>query len=362
MQARPALADLKPYEPGKPAAAVRRELGLDRVVKLASNEGPYGPFPAALAALTAALEDLNRYPEGGVELVERLAGRYCVEPGRIALGNGADSIIGLLSAAYLDPGDEVVMGWPSFPSYRLAAVRMGATPVPVALAPDGAYDLPAIAAAIGARTRIAYVCNPNNPTGGMVDRDALERFLELVPARVLVVVDEAYNEYVTDPDYPDAIAEHVRRRPNVCVLRTFSKIHGLAGLRIGYLTGPATVVADLAKVRNAFDVSEPAHVAALASLDDPDELARRRDENARLRPPLAAAIGELGRAVRPAVANFVCFHAGDAAGLAARLLAEGVVVRPLAAFGAPEWIRVTVGTADQNSEFVAALERALRPA
>jgi histidinol-phosphate aminotransferase len=231
VRARPAIADLKPYEPGKPAAAVRRELGLQRIVKLASNEGPFGPFPSALEAIARQAPELNRYPELGYDLTERLAARHGVDRVEIAIGNGADGIVGCLSTAYLDPGDEALMGWPSFVSYHLDAIKMGATPVTVPLH-DGAYDLEAMAGRIGPRTKIAYVCNPNNPTGSMVGRDALAAFVDAVPEDVLVVVDEAYCDYITDPDYPDAIAEHVGRRPNVAVLRTFSKIYGLAGLRV----------------------------------------------------------------------------------------------------------------------------------
>ena len=362
MQTRPALAQLTPYEPGRPAAAVRRDLGLERVVKLASNEGLYGPLPAAREALAAAIGELNRYPEAGGELVERLAARHRVATSQIGLGNGADSIIGLLAMAYLDPGDEAVMPTPSFPSYRLSALRMGARPVEVELAADGSHDLDTMLARIGPRTRLVYVCNPNNPTGGLVDRERLARFVEAVPGDVLVACDEAYHDYVLDPRYPDAAAEHAAHRPNVCALRTFSKIHGLAGLRIGYMVGPADVVRAVAAVRNAFDVSELAHVAALASLDDPAELRRRRDENALLRPALAEAIEALGLPVRESHANFVCVDTGDAAALAGRLLHEGVIVRPLAGFGAPGSVRVTVGTPEQNDAFLAALGRCLQPA
>ena len=361
MQPRPALDDLKPYEPGKPAAAVRRELGVSEVVKLGSNEGPYGPFPAALRALERSLPELNRYPEAGAELAERLAARHSVGIDRIALGHGADGLISLLSLAYLDPGDEAVMGSPSFPTYRLAAIRMGAVPVIADLTANGAYDLPAMAGRIGRRTRIVYVCNPNNPTGGMVSRAELGAFLDRVPEHVLVVVDEAYHEYVTDADYPDTAAEHVRERPNVCVLRTFSKIYGLAGLRIGYLVGPAAVVRTLAKVRNAYDVSEPAHLAAMHSLDDPGELTRRRDENAARRAELIAGLTALRLAPFPAAGNFVYLEVGDGAALAARLLAAGVVVRPLHGFGAAHAIRVTVGQAAHNAVLLASLERALQP-
>jgi histidinol-phosphate aminotransferase len=360
LRARPAIADLKPYEPGKPAAAVRRELGLERIVKLASNEGPFGPFPSALEAIARQAPELNRYPELGYDLTERLAARHGVDRSAIAIGNGADGLVGCLSTAYLDPGDEAVMGWPSFVSYYLDAIKMGATPVTVPLV-DGAYDLPAMAGRIGPRTKIAYVCNPNNPTGSMVGRDALAAFVDAVPEDVLVVVDEAYCDYITDPDYPDAIAEHVGRRPNVAVLRTFSKIYGLAGLRVGYMVGPLEVVREVMKIRNAFDVSELAHVAALASLDDADELGRRRDVNERGRIDMEAMFAGLGMRPFPACANFLAVDVGEGRALADALMREGVIVRPLDPFGAPECIRVTVGTPEENAILADVLTRALAP-
>ncbi len=360
MRARPAIADLKPYEPGKPAAAVRRELGLDRIVKLASNEGPFGPFPSALEAIARQAPELNRYPELGYDLTERLAARHGVDRSMIAIGNGADGIVGCLSTAYLDPGDEAVMGWPSFVSYYLDAVKMGATPATVPLV-DGAYDLPGLADRIGPRTKIAYVCNPNNPTGSMVGRDALAAFVDAVPEDVLIVVDEAYSDYITDPDYPDAIVEHVGRCPNVAVLRTFSKIYGLAGLRVGYMVGPPEVVREVMKIRNAFDVSELAHVAALASLDDADELRRRREVNERGRIDLQATFEGLGMQPFPACANFLAVDVGEGRALAEALMREGVIVRPLDPFGAPECIRVTVGTPEENAILADVLARALQP-
>ena len=360
MQARPEIADLRPYQPGKPASALRRELGLERIVKLGSNEGPVGPFPAAIEALAAAAPGLNRYPEGGAELLERLAGRHGLTPDRVAAGNGADAVIANLALAYLRPGDEVLMGWPSFVSYRLSAVKMGATPVPVPLR-DGSYDLEAMAAAVTAATRIAYVCSPNNPTGGIVSGDALAAFLDAVGERVLVVIDSAYHEYVTDPAHVDAIAAHAGR-PNVVVLRTFSKIYGLAGLRIGYGVAPAPVVAELGKVRGPFDVSELAQVAAVASLDDKAEIERRRSENEGERRRLEVELAARGVKLYPAAANFVCAEVGDGAALAARLEREGVIVRPLAPFGAPTCVRVTVGLPDENDAFLTALDRSLQPA
>jgi|1185.fasta_scaffold02325_4 histidinol-phosphate aminotransferase len=360
MRPRAALDPLHPYEPGKPAAEVRRELGLERVVKLASNEGPYGPFPAALQAISRASAELNRYPELGGLLRERLADRHGVEPGRVALGSGADGIVNLLALAFLEPGDEVVMGWPSFVSYRLAALKMGATPVTAALR-DGSYDADALLGGVGEATRILYVCNPNNPTGGMMTRADLARLLDAVPDDVLVVVDEAYHEYVTEADYPDAASEH-GDRPNVCVLRTFSKIYGLAGLRIGYAVAPEGVVDALGRARNAFDTTELAHVAALASLDDRVEVARRRSENERGREQLRQGVARLGLVALPSVANFLCLEVGDGRALAAALEAEGVIVRPLEPFGDPRSIRVTVGTSEENAVFLAAIERCLQVA
>ncbi len=360
MDARPEIAQLRPYQPGKPASTLRRELGIERVVKLASNEGPLGPFPAALAALAETLPLLNRYPERDLELCLRLAQRHGLPPDRIAPGNGADAIIGQLSLAYLRPSDEVVMGWPSFVSYHLAAVKMGARPVHVPLR-EGACDMEAMAAAVGRSTRIVYVCTPNNPTGGIVGRRRLERFLDAVPEDVMVVIDAAYHEYVDDPDHTDAVAEH-GGRANVVVLRTFSKIYGLAGLRVGYAVAAAEVVEQLARVRGPFDVSQAAAAAAIASLDDSGELERRRSANGEQRERLQQGLVALGLRPMAAAANFLCVEVGDGAALARRLELEGVIVRPLAAFGAPSAIRVTVGLADENDAFLSALERTLQPA
>jgi histidinol-phosphate aminotransferase len=360
VEARPEIAQLRPYQPGKPASELRRELGLERIVKLASNEGPLGPFPAALEALADAAATLNRYPELGRELAERLADRHGLGPERVAPGNGADAVIGHLSLAYLRPGDEVVMGWPSFVSYHLSAVKMGAQPVHVALR-DGACDLEAMAARIGPATRMVYVCSPNNPTGGIVSGQSLARFLDGMPEGMLVVIDAAYHEYVDDPRHADAISEYAHR-PNVVVLRTFSKIYGLAGLRIGYAVAAAEVVEQLAKVRGPFDVSQAAAAAAIASLGDAGELARRRDQNRAERERLVAGIRSLGLDPLPAAANFVCVEVGDGDALAGRLEREGVIVRPLAAFGAAGCIRVTVGLNDENDLFLSALERCMQPA
>ncbi|MGH2858305.1 MAG: histidinol-phosphate transaminase [Solirubrobacteraceae bacterium] len=362
MRVRPAIVNLDRYEPGRSEAALRRERKLDRIVKLSSNESTLGPFPRARDAIEQRLGALNRYPELDRDLIERLAEHYRVDPCQVALGNGVDAIIGYLSLAYLEPGDEAVMGWPSFPTYYLDALKMSAKPVTVSLADDGAFDLVALAERVGARTRLVYVCNPNNPTGGIVSASALTGLLDSVPEDVLVVVDEAYAEFVTDPAYPDAIADHVRRRPNVAVLRTFSKIYGLAALRVGYLVGPPTVVTALGKVRHYFDLGELGNLAALASLGDVEELARRRAGNAARRERLIRGLTELGLEPLPAHGNFVATRVDDARALADALETQGVLVRPLASLaGDSELLRVTVGTDDETAVLLEALGALVAP-
>jgi histidinol-phosphate aminotransferase len=358
---RPAVDALVPYEPGKPIEEVQRELGLERVVKLASNEGPFGPFPAALEALDRTARELNRYPDGGAyRLRAALAERHGVRLEEVTVGSGADGVIDGLEQAMLDPGDEIVCGWPSFPSYVIDAKKMGAEPKLVPLR-DHRYDLDAMLEAIGPRTKIAFLCHPNNPTGTTNTRAELDAWFERVPEHVLTVLDQAYFEYVDSPDYPDGVG-YLRAGRNVLVLRTFSKIYGLAGLRVGYGIGPAAVVTAAGKVRRAFDITTPAQEAALASLDGAEELARRRAVNAEGRALLEAALRDNGLDPVPgAVGNFVYAEVGeDATPLFEALLREGVIVRPCRGFGAPGAIRVTVGTPEEIAFFSAALGRVLR--
>jgi len=357
---RRSIADLVPYEPGKPVEEVQRELGLDRVVKLASNEGPFPPFPAALEAIARAAGELNRYPDGGAyALRAALAERHGVEVDEIVVGAGADAVIDLLSQATLDPGDEIVCGWPSFPSYVLDAAKLGAVSRTVPLR-DHRYDLDGLLAAIGPRTKLVYVCHPNNPTGTANSRDELDRFLEDVPEHVLVVLDQAYFEYIDDPDYADGIEETFKAGRRVVVLRTFSKIYGLAGLRVGYGVAPADVVVATSKVRRAFDVGATAQAAALASIGDDAELARRRTLNAAGRTQLEQVLRGHGlEPVGPSLGNFVYVEVGDGRALFDELLRQGVIVRPLAGFGAPQAIRVSVGTPEENAIFAEALGHVL---
>jgi histidinol-phosphate aminotransferase len=353
---RPEVDALAPYATGRPLEDLQRELGLDRIVKLAANEGPFAPFPAALEAMSAAQSDLNRYPNGGaVRLHEAIAARHEVPVIEVCAGSGADGVLDLLSQAVLGPGDEIVCGWPSFPSYEIYASKQGATAKRVPLR-DHRYDLDALAAAIGPRTKLVYVCHPNNPTGTMNTRDELDSFMGKIPDGVLVVIDQAYFEYIDRADYPDGV-DYFKAGKRVLVLRTFSKIYGLAGLRVGYAVGPGDVCAAMAKVRRPFDVTTTAQVAAVASMDAGDEIARRRRLNEQGLARLTQILRDHGLAPAPgAVGNFVYVDVGeDAAALFERFLREGVIVRPLGGFGAPTAIRVSVGTPDELDFFARAL-------
>jgi histidinol-phosphate aminotransferase len=354
----PAVNDLVPYEPGKPVEEVQRELGLDRVVKLASNEGPFGPFPAALEAIERCVPELNRYPDGGAyRLRAALAERFDLRFEEVAPGAGSDGLVDCLSQAMLEPGDEIVCGWPSFPSYVIDARKLGAVPRTVPLR-DGRYDLDAMLDAVGPRTKIVFVCLPNNPTGTTNSRAELDAYFDRVPDDVLTVLDQAYFEYIDDPEYPNGV-DDLKAGRRVVVLRTFSKIYGLAGLRIGYALAPEAVVTAIGKVRRAFDMTTPAQEAALASLDSAEELERRRRLNDEARPQLEGILRDHALdPVGPAVANFLFAElAEDSRPFFETLLREGVIVRPTHGFGASEAIRITVGTEDEHRFLADALDR-----
>jgi histidinol-phosphate aminotransferase len=356
---RPALADLIPYEPGKPVEEVQRELGLERVVKLASNEGPFGPFPEAREALERAALELNRYPDGGAyRLRAELAERHDVRFEEVAVGAGADGLIDCLCQATLDAGDEAVFGWPSFASYHIDTVKQGALPRQIPLR-DDRYDLEALIGAIGQKTKLVFICHPNNPTGTMNSRAEVDAYFDAVPEHVLTVLDQAYLEYIVEESYADGIEEYAKAGRRVVVLRTFSKIYGLAGLRVGFAIGPRAVVTAIGKVRRAFDVNHQAQAAALASLGNHGELERRCRANADGRAQLEEVLRAHGlKPAGPAVANFLYADVGeDARPFFERLLREGVIVRPLHGFGAPTAVRVTVGTAEEHEFLGAALAR-----
>ena len=358
---RPALDGLVPYEPGKPVEEVQRELGLERVVKLASNEGPFGPFPAAEEAIARATAELNRYPDGGAwRLRTALAERHGVDFDQVTVCAGADAIVGYLCLATLDPGDEAVTAWPSFASYVIDPLKLGAVAVRVPLV-DERIDLEALLAAITPRTKLVFIAAPNNPTGTTNTRGELDAYFERVPEHVLTVLDQAYFEYVDEPDYPEGVSEYVSRGHRVLVLRTFSKIFGLAGLRVGYGIGPAEVITAIGKVRRAFDVTSVGQQAALASLDEAAEIARRRSVNEESMALLQNLLREHRfEPAGPAVANFLFVRVGDADGLNDALLRRGVIVRPMRPFGAPDALRITAGTPEEVAflgDALATLER-----
>ncbi|MCU1670740.1 MAG: histidinol-phosphate aminotransferase [Blastococcus sp.] len=368
--ARPAVQGLPAYKPGRNPADLAREIGVDRAVKLASNEVAFPPLPAVVQALTAAAGETNRYPDNGaVVLTRALADRYGVDPGQVATGCGAVTICQQLAQAFNDPGSSIAFAWRSFEMYPLLAQVAGARAVQVPLVPGrpgsaspDTHDLEALAAAIDDTTRLVFVCNPNNPTGTAVRRAELERFLDAVPASTLVVLDEAYREFVTDPDVPDGI-ELMRGRPNVAVLRTFSKAWGLAGLRVGYLVAEDPAVAEaVRKTLVPFSVSSLAQAAAVAALASEEEVRARCAAVVAERDRLTTALRERGLDVADSQANFVWLPVGEqAAELASALEARAVITRPFAGEG----VRVTVGSPEEDDVFLAALDdlgvAALRP-
>jgi len=358
--ARPAVQALPAYKPGRNPADLAREIGVDRAVKLASNEVAFPPLPAVVQAIAAAAGETNRYPDNGaVVLTRALADRYGVEPGQVATGCGAVTVCQQLAQAFNDPGSSIAFAWRSFEMYPLLAQVAGARAVQVPLTPGrpggpaDTHDLDALAAAVDETTRLVFVCNPNNPTGTAVRRAELERFLDTVPATTLVVLDEAYREFVTDPDVPDGL-ELMRGRPNVAVLRTFSKAWGLAGLRVGYLLAEDPAVAEAVRKTNVpFSVSSLAQAAAVAALASEDEVRARCAAVVTERDRLTAALRERGLDVADSQANFVWLPVGEqTAGLAAALEARAVITRPFAGEG----LRVTVGSPDENDVFLAALD------
>ncbi|MGY1916040.1 histidinol-phosphate transaminase [Blastococcus sp. SYSU DS0973] len=363
VSARPAVQSLPAYKPGRNPADLAREIGVERAVKLASNEVAFPPLPAVVEAVTAAVTETNRYPDNGaVVLTGALAQRYDVDPAQVAVGCGAVAICQELAQAYNDPGTAVAFAWRSFEMYPLLARVAGARAIQVPLTPGrpggpaDTHDLDAIAAAIDDTTRLVFVCNPNNPTGTAVRRAELERFLDAVPAETLVVLDEAYREFVTDPEVPDGV-ELMRGRPNVAVLRTFSKAWGLAGLRVGYLLAEDPSVAEaVRRTHLPFSVGLVAQAAGVAALASEDEVRARCAAVVTERERLTGELRARGLEVAGSQANFVWLPVGERAlGLAAALEARAVITRPFAGEG----IRVTVGTPEEDDVFLGALDDAL---
>jgi histidinol-phosphate aminotransferase len=358
--ASPYLSGLIPYSPGKPIDEVERELGIAHSVKLASNENPLGPSPRALKAMTEVLPDVHRYPDGGgYALRQALARRWNVSADCLVLGNGSNELLTLVGRCFLRPGDEVLYARQAFVVYDMVAQVGGATKVAVPLR-NFTHDLDAMRAALTAKTKLVFLANPNNPTGTCVAPRDLEAFLAAVPGDVVVVLDEAYYEYLSPEVTPDAL-QFVRDGRRLLVLRTFSKIYGLAGLRVGYGIGPAPLVALLNRARDPFNVNSLAQAGATAALGDVDHVRASRQANEEGRRFLTEQFRALGLGVVPSAANFLLVDVGrPGSEMTEALLRRGVIVRPMGGYGFPTHLRITVGTAAENEKCVAALTAILK--
>ncbi len=355
------------YTPGKPLRQAERESGV-RMIKMASNENPFGPSPKALQALRAVEPQAHLYPDNDVsQLRLRLAELHGVRPEQIVVDNGSTSLLGVISRTLLQPGLNAITSERSFIVYPIAVKAAGGRMVTVPMKGDG-YDLDAIAAAIDDDTRIVFIANPNNPTGTLIDAPRMDALVREVPEHAIVVLDEAYCDFATDfaaargIEYSHSL-DYVREERNVVVLRTFSKAHGLAGLRVGYGLGPAVLMQYFHRMRTTFSVSALAEAAALAALDDQEHTRKTIANNRRGAEFLMNKLSEMGYRPIPTFANFIFFDAGeDAAALSKRLQAGGIIVRPLGPWGIPTGVRVTIGTPEQNELFIAALARATEKA
>ena len=361
----PGVRGLHPYQPGKPLAELEREYGIRDAVKLASNENPLGPGARAVAAAREVLADLSRYPEGsGYLLAEKLAGKHGVAPAAITLGNGSNDVLDMIARVFLCPGVEAVYSQHAFAVYPIAVQATGAT-ARVAAATDGSngpaygHDLAAMAARIGPRTRLVFIANPNNPTGTWLRETELRAFVDGLPNHVMVVVDEAYFEYVDAAEYPDS-SQWLAEYPNLIVTRTFSKAYGLAGLRVGYAVSQPAVADLLNRVRHPFNVNTVGQAAALAAIEDHTHLEETRRVNRTGMAQLVSGFKRLGLSFIDSAGNFVAVDVGrPAAAVYEGLLQNGVIVRPVANYELPNHLRVTIGLPAENERLLAALEKVL---
>ncbi len=357
------ISELQPYQPGKPIEELSRELGLTDIVKLASNENPLGPSPRVLEALPAVLPDLARYPDGSAwRLKQKLSGRLGVDPARITVGNGSNDVLELLARVFLNETNESVVSQHSFVVYPLVTKAIGAG-LRVVPARNYGQDLEATLNTISAKTRMVFIANPNNPTGTWVDEKSLVSFLDQVREDVIVVLDEAYFDYVQVPDYPDGM-KLIDRYPNLVVTRTFSKAYGLAALRMGYAVSHPDIADLMNRVRQPFNVNSMSLAAAEAALDDGEYLAESIRVNSEGLAFLASACEDMGLGYIPSVGNFLTIDVvgdaeGDAMPIYEALLREGVIVRPIGVYEMPNHLRVSVGTPAENARFVDALKKVL---
>jgi histidinol-phosphate aminotransferase len=351
------IRTLIPYAPGKPIEEVEREIGIANSIKLASNENPLGPSPLALEAMREKMTQLHLYPDGDCFYLKRgLTAKLGVAPDNLIFGNGSNEIIELAIRTFMRPGDEAVMARQAFVVYKLVVRAAGGISREVPLR-DFTHDLEAIGQAISARTRIVFLANPNNPTGTIYRKARWEAFLEKMTPDVLIIVDEAYFEYVEAADYPNSLDYHHQGK-TLLTLRTFSKLYGLAGLRIGYGIANEDVISLMHRVRQPFNVNAPAQWAALAALDDSEHVRRSLDNNREGLEYLTAEFASLGIEYVPSHANFILLRVGKGEDVFNRLLAQGIIVRPMAGYQFPEYLRVTIGTMDENRKFIDGLKKA----
>ena len=357
MQVKPNIANLPVYQPGKPVDDVKRELGLTEIIKLASNENPFGCSPKAKAAIEQELDQLSIYPDGAaVHLTNALAKHHGVNADQIILGAGSDEVILMLARAYLSPGDETIMADMTFSQYKHNAQVENAVIIEVPMK-NGTHDLPAMLARVTDKTKIIWICNPNNPTGTIVTKEEVEDFLAKVPQNIMVVLDEAYCEYIEDPAYPNGL-ELLKRYPNLVVLRTFSKIYGLAALRVGYGIARADVIRAVNPIRPPFNTSRVGQAAAAAALEDEAFIASCREANKKGLQYLNAQFAEMGLTPFPAYGNFIMVDVKrNGYDVYNALLRKGIIIR--AGFGA-NYIRITVGSQEQNEKVIAALKAVLQ--
>jgi histidinol-phosphate aminotransferase len=352
------IRTLIPYAPGKPIEEVEREIGIFNSIKLASNENPLGPSPLALDAMREKLAQLHLYPDGDCFYLKRgLTAKLNVTPEQLIFGNGSNEIIELAIRTFMRPGDEAVMARQAFVVYKLIVQAVGGISQEVPLR-NFTHDLEAIGATISARTRIVFLANPNNPTGTIFRKAAWEKFLKQIRSDILIIVDEAYFEYVEAADYPNSLDYHQQGK-TLLTLRTFSKLYGLAGLRIGYGIADKEIISLMHRVRQPFNVNAPAQWGALAALDDREHVRRSLENNRQGLKYLTAEFTRLGIEYVPSHGNFILLRVGKGEDVFNRLLAQGIIVRPMAAYQFPEYLRVTIGTMDENRKFIDGLRKAV---
>ncbi|MBZ4666201.1 histidinol-phosphate transaminase [Mahella sp.] len=359
LKPREVIPKMKPYIPGKPIGDVKRELGLQNVIKLASNENPLGCSPLAKKAISDMMGELAIYPDGNcTELRQAMAQKLDVKPEQLIFGNGSDEIVEMISHVYIEPGDQALIGNVTFSEYQASVELMGGQCTEVPLK-DHTFDLDAFYSAITDKTKVIWLCNPNNPTGTIYSGVKQLEFIDAVPKNILVVIDEAYNEYTDDPSYPESI-NLVDRYDNIIVLRTFSKIYGLASLRLGYGIANPAIIDLLNRIRAPFNVNSVAQSAALAALEDRDFLSKSKQNNDQGKKYLYAAFDKMGLEYIPTQANFIMVNVDrDSRQVFRDLLTHGIIVRSGEIFKMDNWIRVTIGTPEQNEAFISALKEVL---